>query len=175
MADPRTFTLIGEFKDGITPELEKINRQLAALKANFSGIGSRKNSGFRGASNDIGKLVSAHKNLTSSIKEVDGALRSTLGTLQQYRREMGKAAAATRAFQKSGGALGSRQFSQNMDAANRSAQAYLRTLQQINSQNRRMPRGGMGGGFQPPGPPRGGGGYGGGGMRPPTPAKSGGG
>ena len=182
MADPRTFTLIGEFKDGITPELEKINKQLAALKANFSGIGSRKNTGFRGATNDIGKLVSAHKNLTSSVKEVDGALRSTLGTLQQYRKEMGKASAATRAFQKSGAQLGGKQFSQNMDAANRSAQAYLKTLQQINAENRRQPRnrmggGGMGGGFQPPRPPRGGmGGYGGpaGGMRPPAPSKGGG-
>ena len=182
MADPRTFTLIGEFKDGITPELEKINKQLAALKANFSGIGSRKNTGFRGATNDIGKLVSAHKNLTSSIKEVDGALRSTLGTLQQYRKEMGKASAATRAFQKSGAQIGGKQFSQNMDAANRSAQAYLKTLQQINAENRRQPRGGMGGGgigggFQPPRPPRGGmGGYGGpaGGMRPPSPPKGGG-
>jgi len=39
MADPRTFTLIGEFKDGITPELEKINKQLAALKTSFAGVG----------------------------------------------------------------------------------------------------------------------------------------
>jgi hypothetical protein len=177
MADPRTFTLIGEFKDGITPELEKINKQLATLKSSFAGIGSKKNTGFRGATNDIGKLVSAHKKLSESIKGVEGDLRSTLGTLQQYRREMGKAAAATRAFQKSGGALGSRQFSQNMDAANKSAQAYLKTLQQISTQNRRMPKGGMGGGAQPPRPPRGGGGYGGGGgsVRPPRPAAAGGG
>jgi hypothetical protein len=172
MADPRTFTLIGEFKDGITPELERINRQLATLKASLSGVGSRKNTRFRGATNDIGKLVSAHKNLTSSIKEVDGALRSTLGTLKQYRSEMGKAASATRAFQKAGGNLGGGQFKKDMDAANKSAQAYLRTLQQINSQSRRMPSGGMGGGFQPPRPPRGGGG--GGGMRPPTSTRGGG-
>ena len=174
MADDRTFLLIGDFRDNISPSLEKINAQLATLKSSLSGVGSRKNTGFRGATNDIGKLVSAHKNLTSSIKEVDGALRSTLGTLKQYRSEMGKAASATRAFQKAGGNLGGGQFKKDMDAANKSAQAYLRTLQQINSQSRRMPRGGMGGGFQPPRPPRGGGG-GGGGMRPPTSARGGGG
>jgi hypothetical protein len=110
MADPRTFTLIGEFKDGITPELEKINKQLAALKANFAGVGSRKNTGFRGATKEIGKLVSAHKNLADSVKTVGNELRSTTSVLQQYRREMGKAAAATRAFQKSGGSMGSDAF-----------------------------------------------------------------
>jgi len=174
MAESREFLLIGAFRDEITPSLERINKQLATLKSSLSGVGSRKNTGFRGATNDIGKLVSAHKNLTSSIKEVDGALRSTLGTLKQYRSEMGKAASATRAFQKAGGNLGGGQFKRDMDAANKSAQAYLRTLQQINSESRRMPRGGMGGGFQLPRPPRGGGG-GGGGMRPPTSARGGGG
>lgn len=175
MADPREFVLIGSFKDGITPELQKINNELAKLKASFAGIGSRKNTGFRGATQEIGKLVSAHKKLSESIKGVEGDLRSTVGVLQQYRREMGKAAAATRAFQKAGGSLGSRQFSQNMDSANKSAQAYLRTLKQINSESRRMPRGGMGGGFQPPRPPRGGsyGGGGGGGVTPPTPPRTG--
>ena len=171
MADPRTFVLIGEFKDGITPELAKINNELAKLKANFAGIGSRKNTGFRGATQEIGKLVSAHKKLSESIKGVEGDLRSTVGVLQQYRREMGKAASATRAFQKAGGNLGGNQFKKDMGSANKAAQAYLRTLQQINAQSRRMPRGGVGGGFQPPRPPRGGGGYGGG-LTPPTPPKS---
>ena len=58
MADPRTFTLIGEFKDGITPELEKINKELTKLKNGFAGVGNRKNTGFRGATQEIGKLVS---------------------------------------------------------------------------------------------------------------------
>jgi hypothetical protein len=172
MADPRTFTLIGEFKDGITPELEKINKQLATLKANFAGVGSRKNTGFRGATKEIGKLVAAHKNLASSVKEVRSELSSTIGVLQQYRREMGKAGAATRAFQKAGGSMGSEAFTRNMRNANTQAREYLKTLQQINAQSNRvprMPRGGMGGGggggtgrVRPPG--SGGRGSGGGGM-----------
>ena len=167
MADPRQFTLIGEFRDGITPELEKINRQLAALKSNFAGVGSKKNTGFRGATQEIGKLVSAHKNLANSIKTVGNELRSATGVLQQYRREMGKAAAATRAFQKSGGNMGSAAFAKNMRAANTEAQRYLRTLQQINSQKpraMRAPSGGGGGGRQSGG--RGGRGGGGGGAGP---------
>jgi len=171
MADPRTFTLIGEFKDGITPELEKINKQLATLKANFAGVGSRKNTGFRGATKEIGKLVAAHKNLASSVKEVRSELSSTIGVLQQYRREMGKAGAATRAFQKAGGSMGSEAFTRNMRNANTQAREYLKTLQQINAQSNRvprMPRGGMGGGGGGTGrvrPPAGGGrGSGGGGM-----------
>jgi hypothetical protein len=152
MADPRTFTLIGEFKDGITPELEKINKQLATLKTNFAGVGSRKNTGFRGATREIGKLVSAHKNLADSVKQVKTELQSTVSVLRQYRSEMGKAAAANRAFQKSGGNLGSSAFAKNMRAANQEAQAYLRTLKQISAQGGRaprmagMPRGGGGGG-----------------------------
>jgi len=152
MADPRTFTLIGEFKDGITPELEKINKQLAALKTSFAGVGSRKNTGFRGATREIGKLVSAHKNLADSVKQVKTELQSTVSVLRQYRSEMGKAAAANRAFQKSGGNLGSSAFAKNMRAANQEAQAYLKTLKQISAQGggaprmAGMPRGGGGGG-----------------------------
>lgn len=167
MADPRTFTLIGEFKDGITPELEKINKQLANLKASFAGVGNRKNTGFRGATKEIGKLVSAHKNLADSVKQVRTELLSTVSVLKQYRSEMGKAAAANRAFQKSGGSLGSSAFAKNMRSANQEAQAYLRTLKQINAQGgsaprmARMPRGGGGAGGGRGG--RSGGGRGGGG------------
>lgn len=139
MADSRSFVLIGEFKDGITPELAKINKEIAKLKANFAGVGSKKDTGFRGATKEIGKLVSAHKNLADSVKNVQKELRSSISVLAQYRKEMGKAASATRAFQKAGGTLGSKSFAKNMSDANAAAQQYLRTLQKINSTAARTP------------------------------------
>ena len=149
MADPRTFVLIGEFKDGITPELQKINDELAKLKANFAGIGSRKNTGFRGATQEIGKLVSAHKNLSKSLQEVQSGVRSTTKALTDYRLEMAKAAKATRDFQKSAGTPGSSTFAKNMRAANIEAKKYLQTLRAIDKaapRTMRPPTGGGGGG-----------------------------
>jgi hypothetical protein len=149
MADSREFVLIGSFKDGITPELAKINKQIADLKASFAGVGSKKNSGFRGATKEIGKLVSANKNLTSSFRQVQSSVSTTTGELKKYITVLNKATVANNKFQKSGGSMGGSAFARNMRDANREAERYLRTLQQINRQsprNMKPPTGGGGGG-----------------------------
>ena len=149
MADPREFVLIGSFRDGISPGLEKINKQISDLKANFAGVGSRKNSGFRGATKEIGKLVSANKNLTKSFREVQSSVSTTTGTLKKYITVLNKATAANKNFQKSGGNLGASSFARNMRDANREAERYLRTLEQINRttpRSMRPPRSVGGGG-----------------------------
>ena len=38
MAEPRVFTLIGNFSDNITPSLQKINESLAKVKANLESV-----------------------------------------------------------------------------------------------------------------------------------------
>lgn len=176
MADPRTFVLIGNFEDNITPALTKINDSINGFKRNMASMATKRGGGYGDVTKSIGKLISAHKNLTSSLKETQEQLKSTEGNLRSYRLEMAKAARAARMFEKSGLGMGSKQFANNMDAANRSAQAYLRTLEQIYAQSRRTPRGGYGGGggYRPPRPPSGGyTGGGGSGMRPPTSSSKG--
>ena len=65
MADPRTFTLIGEFKDGITPELERINKQLASFKRSLGNMGGK---GARNSTRDLGRLSVATSTFTNHLK-----------------------------------------------------------------------------------------------------------
>lgn len=163
MADPRTFTLIGEFRDDITPKLESINTQLDKLKNKFIGNASNKQSGFRGATADIGKLVSAHKHLSLSIKEVNTHVQTLVGSLMTYRSEMGKAARASYAFQRANQKiLGGSSLSTQLRASNDQLERQVRLLnaaagaqQRYTGARNRAPRtqvgyGGGGGYFGPP-------------------------
>ena len=65
MADSREFILVGSFQDGITPSLERINKQVSTLKTNLSGLGGK---GARSVSRDIGRFASATKSLSDTLK-----------------------------------------------------------------------------------------------------------
>jgi hypothetical protein len=155
MADPRTFTLIGEFKDGITPELQKINNQLAALKNSFSNIGGK---GARTASRDLGKFNAAVEGLSNTLKIQNSVLKSTIEPMRQYRREVGKTIGALKRLDEAGGR------SIAIERTNKALQEQIRLMDQLRSRRgmapARMPREpgmGGGGGGRGPRPPRAGG------------------
>jgi len=87
MADPKTFTLIGEFKDGITPELASINRQLTSLQKSFQNFGGK---GARNASRDAGRFSVAVSSLNENLKAQNQSLRAAVAPMREYRREVGK-------------------------------------------------------------------------------------
>ena len=154
MADPRTFTLIGEFKDGITPELEKINKQLASLKSSFGNIGGK---GARNASKDMGRFSASVSSLVDNLKLQNQALKSAAMPLREYRTEIKRTTSALERLNAAGG------NTSGLNATNRALTEQLRLMRAVGSaggnRQRMIPRtpGGGGGG--------GGGGRGGGGMR----------
>jgi hypothetical protein len=159
MADPRTFTLIGEFKDGITPELQKINNQLATLKNSFANIGGK---GARSSARDIGRFKGAVDSLNETLQAQNKVLRSTIEPMRQYRREVGKTIGALKKLDEAGGR------SIAIERTNKALAQQIRLMDQLNARSPRqgrpmpVPRGG-GGGYTPP--PRGNrGGRGGGGS-----------
>ena len=167
MADPRTFVLIGEFKDGITPELQKINNQLAALKTSFSNLGGK---GARNASRDMGRFSAAVSSLTENLKANNQELRASIAPLREYRREIGKTVAAYKQLNAAGG------NTKGLEATNKALREQMRLMEQVRTKGaalsasqgvmtRRMSQTrqaqaamAMGGGYTPP--PRGGGGGG---------------
>jgi hypothetical protein len=177
MADPRTFTLIGEFKDGITPQLERINQQLAKMKSSFAGAGSKKSSGLRAATQEIGKFVNANKKLSASLNDVNRKVGSITTSLRTFRSEMGKASRAVEAFQRANrkaAGTGASPFTKGIASSNAELERHRRLLQQTATEQRKLsaaqaryartasaPR--RGGGFTPPPfmPGGGGGGRGG--------------
>ena len=165
MADNRTFTLIGEFKDGITPELDKINKSIDALKRNLGGFGSRKG-GFNDLTQSMGKVIGAHIKLSEEVKTLRSELTKSIPILREYRKEMGKTVGANMAFQGKGQKFSSKNNPtlQFLDAATRKTRQLARASQGIRIGGG-TPRGGGGGGggVRPPRPSGGGGGYGGGG------------
>ena len=62
MAEDRTFVLIGEFRDGITPALGKINDSIDSLKRNLGTFGARRG-GFNDLTKSMGKVIGAHVRL----------------------------------------------------------------------------------------------------------------
>jgi hypothetical protein len=179
MADDRTFTLIGNFTDNITPALEKINRSLAQTKRAFESFGSKRG-GIDNLTKNLGKVIGAHKRLTTEVGNLRSEMQKSFSTINQYNKLMGKAVGANMRMQRSTAqAFGqqAREISQ--------ANSQLRQYQAL---SRRVNRGGGGGGGggggptrRPPGPPRApraprmSGGYGGGGGGGGGPIRRGGG
>jgi hypothetical protein len=184
MADSRTFTLIGEFQDNITSELDKINSSLNTFKRNMMMMTSRRGGGFSDVTTAVGKLVSAQKHLKTSIEEVGAAARSATSDLKDYKNVVGKVARAHFAINKSTNTTGQR-LQKQWEGASQGVVDYKRQLQTLgrlertNRQNtNRIAGGGMGGGAMPPSPrpPRfSSSGAGGNGPRPPRPSGGGGG
>ena len=152
MADDRTFTLIGNFTDNITPALEKINRSLAQTKRAFESFGSKRG-GVDNLTKNLGKVIGAHKKLTTEVGNLRSEMQKSFSTIKEYNRLMGKAVGANRRMQQSTAqAFGQ----QARDIGRTNAQ-----LRQYQALSRRVNRGGGGGGYgggggptrRPPGPP----------------------
>ena len=187
MADQRTFTLIGEFQDGITPELEKINNAINTFKRNMMTMTTRKGGGFSDVTQSVGKLVSAQKHLKAAIEEVGAAAKAATGELKDYKHMVGKVASAHHAMNKSTNTTGQR-LKRQWEGASDGVVKYRRDLQSLGRLERaerqktnRITQGGGGGGglftgsrsyiprtFSPPS-------FGGGGDGPRPPRRGGGG
>ena len=138
MADQRVFTLIGNFQDNITSPLESINTSINSLRRSLSTFSSNKG-GFSDVTKSVGSLVSAHKHLANSVKEVKTELTGTLEVLRLYRQEVGKAASANFAFRRSGSGL-SKGEAKFWEQSNKDVEAYIRKLEQLQRiQGRRIP------------------------------------
>ena len=156
MADPKTFTLIGEFKDGITPELARINRQLASLNNSFKSFGGK---GARNTARDVGRFSVAVNSLNENLKIQNQAMRAAIAPMREYRREVGKTVGALTRLTAASGDV------RAIEATNRALLRQARLHAQLNTmRNRRSGTrtmaapGGDGGGRGG----RGGGGIGGG-------------
>jgi hypothetical protein len=186
MADPRTFVLIGDFQDNITPALESINKTINSFKRNMASMATKRGGGYGDVTTAVGKLVSAQIHLKEAIEGVGKAARAATDDLREYKSVMGKVASAHTAIQRSGTAMGKSQKT-FWQTAEKDLDDYRRKLEALQRQTkinpyRSMPSpgsrrggGGYGGmmpppvaaaprGGGPPRPPRGGGGGGGGGM-----------
>jgi len=86
MADQRTFVLIGNFTDNITPALEKINDSISKLKANISSVSAV----TKPLQNDFKELTSLSKDFNSSIKNQSADIKQMTTALRAFRSEMGK-------------------------------------------------------------------------------------
>ncbi len=188
MADPRTFVLIGNFEDNITPALEKINNSINGFKRNMATMATKRGGGYGDVTAAVGKLVSAQIHLKEAIEGVGKAARAATEDLREYKSVMGKVASAHTAIQRSGTAMGKSQKS-FWQAAEKDLDDYRRKLEALQRDTKINPyrslgpagrrRGGGGGSIgapppvttalsgggppRPPRPPRGGGGGGGGG------------
>jgi hypothetical protein len=177
MADPRTFVLIGDFQDNITPALERINNSIGGFKRTMASLSTKRGGGYNDITQAVGKLVSAQKHLKEAIEGVGAAAKSATNELKEYKNVMGKVASAHHHLQKSGTGAGKAQ-TQFWKGANSELDDYRKNLESLARKTRISPAnylgsgrrrgggggGGMGtpslGGGNGPRPPRGGGGGG---------------
>jgi hypothetical protein len=138
MADPRTFVLIGDFQDNITPALESINRSINQFKTNMATMTTKKGGGFNNVTQSVGKLVSAQRHLKEAIEGVGAAAKSATQDLKDYKSMLGKVSSAHYHIQKSGTAAGKAQ-SKFWDAAEKDLDDYKRKLEALQRQTQIKP------------------------------------
>lgn len=150
MTQQRTFTLIGNFTDNITPAINTLNRTIAS-------ISTTKRGGFSDLTKSIGKVNAAQKHMRDSIKQTvsslndyHNALSRVYRGLEAYSKQLGKLRGAQIQMDRSAKQI--KDQATAWDQANTALERYLRNQRQVNTR-------GFGGG---PGGPRGGSGGGGG-------------
>jgi hypothetical protein len=86
MADPRTFVLIGNFTDNITPALEKINNSIGRLKGNLADLSKV----TKPIQSDFKELASLSRDFNTSMKGQAGDIRQMTSALKAFRGELGR-------------------------------------------------------------------------------------
>lgn len=162
MADDRTFVLIGEFRDGITPALNNINDSITRLKQSLGSFGAKRG-GFNDLTKSMGKVISAHKILKNEVKELREEMSKSLSVFKEYRREAGKVVAANMHLRGEKFVKKNNPHLQFLDEAKKKARELADIERNIQIGKGRQ-RGGINGSRAYT--PRGGGGGGGGGPRP---------
>lgn len=85
MAD-RTFTLIGDFTDHITPALNKINTSLDSVKKSIASVSAA----TAPLKQDFAQLTTLSKDFNLSLQGQTGGIKSNASALREYRLEMAK-------------------------------------------------------------------------------------
>lgn len=156
MSQDRSFTLIGNFTDNISPKITAINSSLDGMRRTMQSFSNRR-TGFNSVTASIGKVVASYKHLSAEQRTLRGELRQTNDELRQHSVLINRITRSIRSYNAAVGRMSGGGRGGNMDAqlwrdAQAAALRYERTLNRI--------RGGRGGG--PPSPPGAGGGGGGG-------------
>lgn len=86
MATERTFTLIGEFKDNITPSLTKLNASLVSLNSQFGKMQKM----VRPIAKDMAIMAEASQRLTSSLDSQKKTWDTNTERLKSYREELAR-------------------------------------------------------------------------------------
>jgi uncharacterized protein YoxC len=93
MADPRTFVLIGNFTDNITPALAKINKSLEQVKANLESVSKS----TKPLQKDFKELADLSNTFSKSLKNQTSDIREITRAMKEMRAEMGRVNRAYRA------------------------------------------------------------------------------
>lgn len=96
MADDRIFTLVGRFDDKITPSLAKLSKSISGLTRDFDKL--KKN--LRPIAKDMAIMAEGANRISDGFKNQRGAIDTAVRGLTEYRRELGKAAAAQQKLSK---------------------------------------------------------------------------
>ena len=96
MSDNRVFTLVGKFDDKITPSLRKLEASLSSLSRNFGKMQGK----LRPISKELGVMAAASQKVSDSFSNQRSSIDTAVRGLSQYRKEMGKAAAAQQKLQR---------------------------------------------------------------------------
>jgi hypothetical protein len=118
----QTFVLVGQFKDGITPSLRKLNTQITSLTRTFSKFSGT----LRPISKELGVMAMAAERLAATQKNSRSAFEGNVRVLKEYKRTLGQVTSA-------------------QDALNRRTPKTLNMPRQPGTPQ--MPRGGGGGGL----------------------------
>ena len=97
MAEDRTFTLVGSFKDGITPSLKKLDRQFASLTKTFEKFSGT----LRPISKELGIMAAASMRVVDSQKQARGVFDGNVRVLREYKKALGQATSAQMKLSKS--------------------------------------------------------------------------
>jgi len=100
--DNRTFTLIGKFEDGITPNLKKISKEINNLSKFFSNLESSLKPVSRGLTN----LSKSTDTVSKSFMAQRNSVESSIRAMSAYAKEAGRVVAANKAIERSAKAAG---------------------------------------------------------------------
>lgn len=137
MAQEKTFTLIGNFTDNITPKIESVNKSLDSMRRSMSAF-SAKGSGFDSVTKSIGKVVAAHKHLSSEVRNLRSEVSQTNSELRQYSVLLNRVNRSSSSYRRNVSGMVSDQ-SRLTAATNSSTNALQRQISAYNRLQRRPP------------------------------------
>lgn len=87
--------LIGSFKDDITPQLKKLNKQIESIGRSFSKFSRN----LRPMSREFGRLAMASREFNEALKSQRSLIQGNANAMRQYKSQAGKMTSAMRNVQ----------------------------------------------------------------------------